>query len=94
MKSDKQWLTEIVEDWLHNHLDADYRPLPDATMRWQWCQRPGHPEDDDCACCLEHYPFTWGEMGLEPCGCICHDRVESLVLHLEKALSTVLNRDG
>ena len=81
----KDRLTAIVEEWLHNEMDADYRVTPHATMRWQWCQRPNHPEDTDCACCLTDFPYDY------ECGCICHQRVNSLVLRLWEELTNDLD---
>jgi hypothetical protein len=83
----KDRLTLIVERWLHDELDADHRVMPRATMRWQWCQRPHHPDDDDCACCLTNPPYDF------ECGCICHRRVNSLVLRLWEELTNDLDID-
>lgn len=63
---------ELVEHWLHDELDSAHKKVPGTTHRWLFCWEGGPGSNFDCACCLAYETIPG-------CGCICHERVESLV---------------
>lgn len=70
---------DIIELWAHDVLDENHKRDAE-THRWLLCWNGETETGFDCGCCLMGYPKCeqYGQ-----CGCICHERINSLSKFLE-----------
>lgn len=73
-KISKEQIIKDFDKWLGDEFDKNNKDSPGETHRWLFCWNGEEPHEPgfDCACCITD------EKG-EGCGCICHERVESIV---------------
>jgi hypothetical protein len=84
----KNVLIELIEYWAHEILDENHKRLTE-THRWLFCYNGEEGYDStcfDCACCLSDEVRREGT-----CGCICHERIDSLADYLEDKIADYLS---